>query len=174
MNKVAKFEKISYEQFRKDVIETFSNKSITEDENNIKKIYDEIKLPIRSTTGSAGYDFYSPFNLNFPPNKTNKIPTGIRVKMDEGYVLLCFPRSGLGCKYRLRLDNTVGVIDSDYFFSDNEGHIFVKLTNETLEDKTLTIKQGDRFAQGIFVPFGITTDDAAYGIRNGGFSSTGK
>ncbi|MDD5901712.1 MAG: deoxyuridine 5'-triphosphate nucleotidohydrolase [Lachnospiraceae bacterium] len=176
MNRVAKFEKVSYEQFRKDMIETFNLDvhgidGITT-ENLIKKLYDEIKLPQRATGGSAGYDFFAPYDLNFPPNRTNKIPTGIRVKMNDDYVLMCFPRSGLGFKYRMRLDNTVGVVDSDYYGSNNEGHIFLKMTNETLDGKELKIHQGDAFAQGVFLQYGITVDDEADGIRNGGFGST--
>ena len=83
-------------------------------------------------------------------------------------------RSGLGFKYRLQLNNTVGIIDSDYYFSDNEGHIFAKLTNDGKEQKTVEVVQGQGFMQGIFVPFGITVDDDATAIRNGGFGSTTK
>ena len=89
--------------------------------------------------------------------------------MNDGWVLAVFPRSSLGFKYRLQLNNTVGIIDSDYFFSDNEGHIFVKLTNDTKEDKTVELAEGAGFAQGIFLPFGITEDDDCTEARNGGF-----
>ena len=101
-----------------------------------------------------------------------KIPTGIRVEMDPEWVLKCYPRSGLGFKYRLQLNNTVGIIDSDYFYSDNEGHIFAKITNDSNEDKTLIIPADTGFMQGIFVEYGITVDDEASEIRNGGFGST--
>ena len=92
--------------------------------------------------------------------------------MAESFVLMLFPRSGLGFKYRLQLNNTVGVIDSDYAYSDNEGHIFVKLTNDSNEGKIVELLEGTGFAQGIFLPYGITVDDAAEGKRNGGFGST--
>ena len=101
-----------------------------------------------------------------------KIPTGIRAEMEEEWVLKCYPRSGLGFKYRLQLNNTVGIIDSDYFYSDNEGHIFAKITNDTNEGKTVEIPAGTGFMQGIFVEYGITVDDEAEGTRNGGFGST--
>ena len=78
-----------------------------------------------------------------------KIPTGIRVEMDPEWVLKCYPRSGLGFKYRLQLNNTVGIIDSDYFYSDNEGHMFSKITNDTNEEKTIDIAQGEGFMRGI-------------------------
>lgn len=176
MRRVAKFEKVSYEQFKNGMIDAFSldvygvDKDTTEE--LLKKLYDEIKLPKRATVASAGHDFFAPCDLNFPCGATNKIPTGIRVRMDEDYVLMCYPRSGLGFKYRLRLDNTVGIIDADYFYSDNEGHIFLKMTNEG--EKDLILHQGDAFAQGIFMQYGITEDDNVEEVRNGGFGSTDK
>ena len=92
--------------------------------------------------------------------------------MEEGWVLMLFPRSGLGFKYRLQMDNTVGVIDSDYYYSDNEGHIFAAITNDSRQEKVLSLKAGDAFMQGVFMPFGITESDCAAGRRNGGFGST--
>ena len=89
-------------------------------------------------------------------------------------MLLLFPRSGLGFKYRLQMNNTVGVIDSDYFYSDNEGHIFAKITNDSNEEKVLSIEEGDGFIQGIFMMYGITVDDDVKEVRNGGFGSTGR
>ena len=106
--------------------------------------------------------------------ETAKIPTGIRALIEPGWVLKLYPRSGLGFKYRLQLNNTVGIIDSDYSQSDNEGHIFIKITNDSNEGKTLEIPAGTGFAQGIFVEYGITVDDDADGVRNGGFGSTTK
>jgi dUTP pyrophosphatase len=133
--------------------------------------YDDIKLPERATVGSAGYDFYAPYDIELEPHQTTTIQTGIRAKIDDGWVLMLFPRSGLGFKYRLMFNNTVGIIDSDYFFSDNEGHIQIRLTNG---EKHLVIKKGDAFAQGVFVPYGITVDDTTKNTRNGGFGSTDK
>ena len=135
-------------------------------------MYENLKLPRRATKGSAGYDFFAPFAFTLAPGETIKIPTGIRAEMQEDWVLQIYPRSGLGFKYRLQMNNTVGIIDSDYFFSDNEGHIFVKLTNDTKEDKTVELAEGAGFAQGIFLPFGITEDDDCTEARNGGFGST--
>lgn len=138
------------------------------------EIYENIKLPRRATAGSAGYDFFAPVRLILEPGETLKIPTGIRVEMDPEWVLKCYPRSGLGFKYRLQLNNTVGIIDSDYFYSDNEGHMFSKITNDTNEEKTIDIAQGEGFMQGIFVEYGITVDDDVTDVRNGGFGSTTK
>ena len=131
-----------------------------------------VPLPTRATSGSAGYDFFTPVPIELAPGETVTVPTGIRARIAEGWVLFVLPKSGLGFRYRLRLDNTVGVIDSDYFGSDNEGHIIVKLTN--CGDKPLSVKKHAPFCQGVFLPFGITESDATDGIRNGGFGSTAK
>ena len=143
-------------------------------EEEIKEIYDQIKLPKRATRGSAGYDFFSPVDFELKPGETIKIPTGIRVFIESDWVLNIFPRSGLGFKFRLQMNNTVGIIDSDYFYSDNEGHIFVKLTNDTNEGKTVSVAQGTGMVQGIFMQYGVTIDDDATEVRNGGFGSTTK
>ncbi len=166
--KIAQFQKVSLKQFMDDWIATFGNRP----DQIITEIYNDIKLPKRATSGSAGYDFFSPIDFILQPNETIKIPTGIRCKIDDDWVLKCYPRSGLGFKYRLQLNNTVGIIDSDYFYSDNEGHIFVKLTNDTNERRTVELKAGIGFMQGIFVEYGITVDDDVQMERNGGFGST--
>ena len=168
MQKIAKFEKVSFEQYKKD----FEDKFNTLD--NVNQIYNDICLPKRATKGSAGYDFFAPIDITLKPGETIKIPTGIRVKIEDGWVLKCYPRSGLGFKYRMQLNNTVGIIDADYYFSSNEGHIFTKITNDSNEGKTIEIKKGQGFMQGIFVEFGITYDDDVQDIRDGGFGSTTK
>lgn len=164
MKRIATFHKVSRERFLADWTDTFGTDGTA--------VYEDIRLPERATRGSAGYDFYTPCPLRLEPGETVKVPTGIRAEMEEGWVLLIFPRSGLGFKYRLQMDNTVGVIDSDYFYSDNEGHIFVKITNDSRSGRVLELPAGVGFAQGIFMEFGITVDDRAKGIRNGGLGST--
>lgn len=168
MQKVAKFHKVSLEQFKKDWEDTFGKGQFKQE------IYDRLMLPNRATSGSAGYDFYTPIEIKLEAGQTIKIPTGIRAEIVEGWVLMCFPRSGLGFKYRIQLDNTVGIIDADYFGADNEGHIMIKITNDSKEEKNLVVEAGKGFSQGIFVPFGITTDDETNEIRTGGFGSTNK
>lgn len=166
--RIAQFYKVSFAQFQEGFVDSFG----PTEEQELQKIYDNIKLPKRATAGSAGYDFYAPVSITLEPGETIKIPTGIRVEMESDWVLKCYPRSGLGFKYRLQLNNTVGIIDSDYFYSDNEGHIFAKLTNDTNEERTVEIAAGTGFMQGIFVEYGITMDDNATAVRNGGFGST--
>lgn len=168
--RIAKFHKVSYEQFKEGYVDVFG----CVEEADIQKVYEEIKLPKRATKGSAGYDFYAPASITLKPGETIKVPTGIRAEMEWDWVLKLYPRSGLGFKYRLQLNNTVGIIDSDYFYSDNEGHIFVKITNDTNEGRTVEIPGGTGFAQGIFIEYGITVDDEATEVRNGGFGSTTK
>lgn len=168
MQRVAQFEKVSFSQFDKDFKDTYG------DMYDSKAVYDSIKLPKRATAGSAGYDFYASVDIDLLPRQTAKIPTGIRVKILDNWVLKVYPRSGLGFKYRLQLNNTVGIIDSDYYGSSNEGHIFIKITNDSNEGKSVSIKAGEGFAQGIFVEYGITFDDDASEKRDGGFGSTTK
>lgn len=170
MKRVAQFFKVSPDLFIQAMKEEFPQYT----EADIKDMYESLELPKRATKGSAGYDFYAPFSFSLPPATTIKIPTGIRAKMDEDWVLKLYPRSGLGFKFRLQMNNTVGIIDSDYFYSDNEGHIFVKLTNDSNEGKTVDITAGTGIVQGIFLEYGITVDDEAEGVRNGGFGSTTK
>lgn len=170
MKRIAKFYKVSFEQFCEAWTDTFGEMP----KEKLRVVYDGIQLPKRATTGSAGYDFFTPVGIFLEPGQTVKIPTGIRVEMEENWVLMCYPRSGLGFKYRLQLNNTVGIIDSDYFYSDNEGHIFAKLTNDSNEGKTVELTAGTGFMQGIFVEYGITVDDDATDVRNGGFGSTTK
>ena len=62
----------------------------------------------------------------------------------------------------------MGVIDSDYYFSDNEGHIFAKLTNDSKSGRVAYVEAGSAFMQAIFIPYGITWSDNATGVRNGG------
>ncbi|HIU13005.1 MAG TPA: deoxyuridine 5'-triphosphate nucleotidohydrolase [Candidatus Fimiplasma intestinipullorum] len=159
MQRIAQFEKVSLEQFLSTCPEG-------------KEAYEKLELPQRATSGSAGYDFYMPYDLTLAPGQTALIPTGIRARMQDGWVLCLFPRSGLGFKFRMQLNNTVGIIDADYYHSDNEGHIQAKITNDSRENKVLELKQGQGFMQGIFLPFGITEDDEVNTIRNGGFGST--
>ena len=166
-NRVAKFEKVSKNRFVQDLLHEFMGS-----EEWARVAYDSIKLPQRATKFSAGYDFYSPLDFTLWPGNTIKIPTGIRCGMNTDWVLMIYPRSGLGFKYQISLANTVGVIDSDYFYSDNEGHIFIKLVNRG--NKPVHIKTGEAFAQGIFMQYGITEDDHVEAERNGGFGSTDK
>ena len=166
-----KFYKVSIEQYIKDFLKQFPNESIGETAV-IEEIYEMIKLPKRSTTGSAGYDFFAPIGIKLDPFESITIPTGIKCQIEPRWFLGIFPRSGLGFKYGLRLSNSTGIIDEDFYGNkDNEGHIMVKLVNG---DKPLEIEEGKAFVQGIFLPYGITVDDETDGVREGGIGSTDK
>lgn len=167
-----KFEKVSFEQFKKDFLGTFKDYLDTNVEYDIEKIYNDIKLPERKTKKSAGYDFHIPFLLYLKPDGEIKIPTGIRCIMEDDDVLTVYPRSSLGFKYYMRIANTTPVVDADYYESDNEGHIFIKIRNEGSEP--IRLENGDAFVQGIFLKYGITDDDNVTKQRNGGIGSTSK
>lgn len=153
------FEKISFEQFQKDV-------------SNNKKIYKEYQLPERKTKFSAGYDFIAINDLVIKPGEIVKIPTGYKAKFLEDEVLMLYVRSSMGFKYNVRMCNQVGIIESDYYDnSTNEGHIWIALQNEG--EKDFVIKKGDGYAQGIFMKF-LTTNDTPVNERIGGIGSTNK
>lgn len=170
---VPRFEKVSFDQFKEDWIGTFEEYDYSaEDIEEIKSIYDGIELPTRSTVYSAGYDFKSPINFYLKPGQSIMIPTGIRCAMPTDMVLMIYPRSSLATKYRLIPMNLTAVIDSDYYDSDNEGHVFMKLVNDG--DKNVSIEEGRAFCQGILMKYFTTINDIAGGIRNGGMGSTDK
>ncbi len=159
--KIARFEKVSEKQFKTDLKDLL---------NCDEDLYDDIILPKRATKGSAGYDFVSPLDLTLKPGENIKVPTGIRCMIDEGFVLEIYPRSSLGFKYQMALMNTTGIIDSDYYDADNEGHIICAVVNRG--DKDIVIKKGDRFVQGIFVKYYLAEEEENTVERHGGFGST--
>ena len=167
---VAEFDTVSFPQFTADVKKC--NPLISE--SCIEDMWRDLVFPDRATEGSAGYDFRVPYDIILEPGESALIPTGMRCQIEEGWVLLIFPRSSMGFKYRMQLDNSTGVIDSDYYGSDNEGHIFIKMTNDSNEGKVVDVQAGQGIAQGIFMTYGITEDDDATETRNGGFGSTTK
>ena len=167
--RIASFEKVSYEQFRKDLIDKI--KMFEGKEEIIQDIYESIKLPKRATEYSAGYDFFAPFPFKPQPDAGLVIPTGIRCKMEPGWVLKLYPRSGQGFKYGLHMYNTTPIIDGDYYNAENEGHIMVKVS---VKDPCDIIEMGSGFCQGIFSQYGITIDDDVTEVRIGGFGSTSK
>lgn len=173
-NEVATFFKVSEERYAQDVCgmtaaEAKEAVDMHKCFGRAQTYYDNIRLPSRATVGSAGYDFYLPEPVVIGTTPV-LVYTGVRVRLDDGWMLAIFPRSGLGFKYGVRLVNTTGIIDSDYFNADNEGHIALKLVAST----PVELKAGDRFAQGIIMPYGIATNDKILmGHRAGGFGSTG-
>ena len=161
------FEKVSAGQFYVD--SNIENPYICEE------IYNDIKLPTRATKYSAGYDFFAPRDFVIPSNTTIKIVTGVRWVCEKGEgdrVLLIAPRSGMGFKYGVRLNNTIGVIDADYCNSKNEGDIMIKLFNPSKE--TIKVKKGEAFAQGIITTYFTCDSDNVDTKRDGGFGSTTK
>lgn len=174
MNRIAKFEKVSFEQFRKDFTDIVKDDAFGD--NEIEYIYNGIKLPHRGTSGSAGYDFHMPFSTMLHPNKIITVPTGIRCKIDDGWVMQIYPRSGIGFNTGMRLANTCGIIDSDYYYSGNEGHIIIRMVvpSRVFGSGVQALYHGDRFCQGVLIPYGITVDDDVSAKRDGGIGSTGE
>lgn len=178
------FQKVSLEQFKKDVKNTVGNRLGFKDTDyevggKVEEIYNSIQLPRRSTQLSAGYDFYCPFDISVDYSPCIIIPTGIKVQLLDYCYLGLYPRSSYGIKYGIGLCNTVGIIDADYYNNpDNEGHIMVALTGghnmgDTIAN--LLIKQGDKFVQGVINMYAKVYDDCPVSkLRSGGIGSTGK
>lgn len=197
MKNINSFEKVSLDRYKEDFKKVFVGLRDIDD-YMVYEIYNNIKLPKRATKGSAGYDFFIPFNLSLTRKSNIVIPTGIRCKMNDNEFLALYPRSGHGFKYHLSFANTVGIIDSDYYYSDNEGHIMVELVYNSFAEmsvytvgtknishggcsydkfktpEVLEFKEGTAICQGIFTPFNTTKDDNVTEIRNGGMGSTDK
>lgn len=200
-----RFEKVSLEQFIQDCVGFCTN------EYALEQAYYQIKLPEAKTLDSAGFDFYAPFHIDIYSDAKVRIPTGIRwiCEGEElvqygtrfGFYLQLVPRSSLGCKYRLQLSNTMGIIDADYWKSDNDGHILVdiyrppmlevvkswytndengilnmvsfpKRGHDAFDNEVLTIEAGSAFVQGIIQPYVKLPEYTRKEVRNGGFGST--
>lgn len=156
-----KFEKISFEQFKKDF-------------GDDRMLYDSIELPKRSTKKSAGYDIKSLEDGIIKPGEAMTFKTGLKVCMNDDECLYILSRSSQGYKYNVCLMNSVGLIDSDFYNNpSNEGHFSVRLVNFGKDD--FVVKKGDKLAQGVFSKF-LTVDDEEEieGERTGGLGSTGK
>lgn len=168
-----RFEKVSRKQYEKDAAENnFYHKEAPHSIPLRECPYEDIKLPVRATKKSAGYDFFAPCTFTLAPGDTIKLATGIRVRLDDDKFLMCAPRSGHGFKARIQLDNTIGIIDADYYESSNEGHIHVKLTNDSHTGKTITVKKGEGMMQAIILSYFKVDDDDSTQVRDGGFGST--
>ena len=155
------FEKISFEQFKKDIVDDIS-------------LYEEYTLPKRATKSAGGYDFYALYDYTLAPGEIKKIPTGIKANMEEDEILLLLDRSSMGFKYNVRFCNQVGVIDADYYNnSNNEGHMWITIQNEGTED--YVVKKGDGMCQGIFIKYlKVDNEEEVNTTRSGGFGSTNR
>lgn len=172
------FEKVSYEQFKKDMIKFYNNLNIPIDTVDIKSDYNNIRIPIRSTKDSVGYDFFSPIELKCFPGSSYILPTGIKWNCTAYDIydhyksfLALYPRSSYGIKYGFTILNTVGIIDKDYYNNpDNEGEIFVAFKTDGM-----TIDKGNKFCQGIpSLAFTMYKEIPVVTERKGGIGSTKK
>lgn len=171
------FEVITFSQWLKDswaMNDEAYEKLDQKTQEEINKSYESIQLPRRATSQSAGYDVYSTKTFTLYPNEDIKLPTGWKSYMLQDEKLVFHPRSGLGFKYYLRLANTTGIGDSDYYNNEgNEGHYWVKIRNEG--EKEVTIEIGDAIAQCIFEKYLLADNDSFEGNKRiGGFGSTSK
>lgn len=133
----------------------------------------DVFLPKRATKNSAGYDLCTIEDASIAPNEIRAVDTGVKCKMNDDEFFLIFPRSSLAKRHGLRLANTAGVIDADFFGNgSDDGHIRIHLYN--FSNHVAHIKKGERLVQGIFIKYLRTDDDDATADREGGLGSTGK
>jgi len=151
------FEKISFDQFKKDI-------------KDDRELYNNYQVPDRNSKYSAGYDFYLIENIIINPGETLKIPTGIKSYMQSNEVLFLIVRSSTGCKYNVRMMNQVGVVDKDYYNNkSNEGHLFVFLQNQSSEQ--FILNANTKYIQGVFTYYLLADNDNVEDERIGGFDS---
>lgn len=111
----------------------------------IKRYFEDSKLPTRADSGSAGWDLYAYDDAVVQPGQTQMIASGIAVAIPNGYFGGIYNRSGLSTKHGIRLANCTAVIDSSY-----RGMVGIPLHNDT--DQPYKVTKGDRVAQMIIQP----------------------
>ena len=132
----------------------------------------DLPLPSRQTTGSAGFDLASAEpDFVLAPGERRLVATGFVLEIPPGIEGQVRPRSGLALRHGLTLPNSPGTIDSDY-----RGEVKVILQNGGSEP--VTIARGDRIAQLVFARYEVpelmdATDLEASSRSAGGFGSTG-
>ena len=176
------FEKVTREQWTKDILDLYNFENPSKEYlATINQMYDNIKLPQRATKHSAGYDFFISGDAIVHMEHSAVICTGIRWvcdnEEDNNKVLQIYPRSGHGFKTGIRLMNTVGIIDADYWMAENEGHIMLKFYNplnlHTNPSAHIQFKDGEAIAQGIIMQYCTIDDEETITTeRTGGFGST--
>lgn len=129
-------------------------------------------LPRRTTKGSAGYDFYAPYDIMLVPHSCSKLVfLNVKAYMQPDEKLQMYIRSSLAVKSNITLE-TSGLIDSDYYSNpDNDGNIGVKFRNNG--DEPIIITKGTRCCQGVFGKYLIADGDDVNETRTGGYGSTG-
>jgi dUTP pyrophosphatase len=171
LSKGIKADKAIKKAIMKDVNSTIETVNNYIKKNNIKtrgflKVNPNSKLPTSQTNGSAGYDFYAPYDVTVKAGESISIDSGITSYMQPNEVLLMFIRSSLGIKHNITLTNNVGVIDSDFC----PHTIGITLTNGGMLD--YEIKKDFRLCQGIFVNYLKADNGNLDNDRNGGIGST--
>lgn len=168
-----RFEKVSLNQFIKDYAKCryydetkyFNEEKLEE----IKSIWENIKLPQRSTEHSIGYDFYMPYSQFFSSFGETLVPTGIRFECDDDKFLMCLPSSGLGFKNFIKISNNIGIISNNGCNLNDEGHILCNVDCKY----SFNLEQGEVLMQGVIIPYFKIDDDSSDGVRDDGLGSTG-
>ena len=138
----------------------------------IRRLDTTLPLPMYATAESAGFDLSAAADLTIAPGQIALVPTGLVIEVPSGYFLGIFARSSTPLKRGLLVANGVGIVDPDYSGPDDE--VRIQVLNITAA--AVTVKRGDRLAQGIMLPAPRVTWDETTVLREetrGGFGSTG-
>lgn len=138
----------------------------------IKPEHENFKIPVRSKPHSAGFDVFMPEAGQYPGGDKVIVPLGFSTEIPEGYVGLLVPRSGTGFKHGLEVNNTVGIIDSDF-----RGEWMAAI--RTKSGEPFSWEEGDRILQFVIVPFAALELEVVESLADsdrgkGGMGSTGK
>lgn len=138
---------------------------------HIKKLREDIIVPTRGSDGAMAYDIYMPDAGTLYANQVTKVDLGFELAIPQGWGAMIFPRSGMGAKFGVELNNTSGLIDQDY---RGEWMLFLKL--KQLEE--MKWKKDDRLVQFVVVPVLQTEIQVVKELPpttrgRGGFGSTG-
>lgn len=134
----------------------------------------EIRLLVRGSRRSAGYDFHTPVAFTLMPRARTVIATDVKAYMQPDEVLSVHTRSSVGIR-AVMITNTVGIVDADFYSNPtNDGNIHIYLHN--LGNEPFIAEAGDRIAQGIFTGYLLVDgDDLDSGPeRHGGYGHTGR
>jgi len=110
--------------------------------------------------------------MTVQPGEVALVPTGLVIEVPAGHLLGIFARSSTPLKRGLMVANGVGVVDSDYCGPADE--IKIEVLNFT--QAPVTIRRGDRLAQGVVLAFTRVTWEEVSGAERptrGGFGATG-
>lgn len=136
----------------------------------IQPLHNDFIMPTKGSSQAGAFDIYMP-SFGYAGANPNLVGLGFAAEVPDGHIALLLPRSSAGSRYGLELNNTCGVIDSDY---RGEWKAMLK----TKDGSYHCWAKGERLLQFLIVPVAnvtlVLTDMLTATVRgSGGFGSTG-